>query len=62
MKYTLRTLLITAVVTPPLLAGIYFFVMYAVKNGIMSVGFSLAMLVLVGRLVLLFMERFGKPR
>ena len=62
MKYSLRTLLIAAMVAPPVLAGMYFFVKYAVKIGFMSVGLSLALLVMVGRLVLLFVERFQKPR
>ena len=62
MRFSLRTLLIAATVGPPLIAGVYFLLMYAAKMSVTSVSLTLTMFVMVGRLVVLFLERFPKRR
>jgi hypothetical protein len=60
MKYSLRSLMIVVLVGPPLLAGAYFFLVYVSRLPSTSVVFTLATLVMVGRLVLVVMERMPR--
>jgi hypothetical protein len=60
MKYSLRSLMIAVLVGPPLLAGAYFFLVYVSRLPSTSVVFTLTTLVMLGRSVLVVMERMPR--
>ena len=60
MKYSLRSLLITAMIGPPIIALVYLVVQFLASRNPAAVAGALALLVLAGRLVMVFMERFPR--
>ena len=57
MKYSLRSLLLTAAIGPPVIALVYVLVQFLASRQPAAVAGVLALLVIGGRLVMVFMER-----